>query len=103
MIALLEAQRAGLLSRAHLWRNVIAGLVVGVVAMPLAMAFAIASGAKPEQGLYTAIVAGVATALFGGTRLPGGDKFKWDAALLAGLTSDSPDTTLRFQLEYEIY
>ena len=42
-------------------------------------------------------------ALFGGKRLAGGDKFKWDAALLAGLTSDSPDTTLRFQLEYEIY
>jgi hypothetical protein len=33
-------------------------LIVGVVALPLAMAFAIASGVKPEQGLYTAIIAG---------------------------------------------
>jgi SulP family sulfate permease len=43
-------------------------LIVGIVALPLAMAFAIASGARPEQGLYTAIVAAVLTALFGGTR-----------------------------------
>jgi len=54
MIALLEARRAGLLNRSHWLRNIIAGVVVGVVALPLAMAFAIASGAKPGQGLYTA-------------------------------------------------
>ena len=69
MIALLEAKAAGLLSRAHLGNNLLAGLVVGIVALPLAMAFAIASGARPEQGLYTAIVAGLITALFGGTRV----------------------------------
>src|SRR5690606_380113 len=46
-----------------------AGIIVGVVALPLAMAFAIASGVKPEQGLYTAIIAGAAVALFGGTRI----------------------------------
>jgi SulP family sulfate permease len=69
MIAILEAKRAGLLSRDHWLNNVIAGVIVGVVALPLAMAFAIASGAKPEQGLYTAIVAGGLTSLFGGSRL----------------------------------
>lgn len=69
MIALLEAHRAGLLQRKHWLQNAIAGLVVGIVALPLAMAFAIASGAKPEQGLYTAIVAGLAVSLFGGSRL----------------------------------
>jgi SulP family sulfate permease len=69
MIAILESYRAGLLVRANLQRNVIAGIIVGVVALPLAMAFAIASGARPEQGLYTAIVAGLCTSLFGGTRL----------------------------------
>ena len=69
MIAILESYRAGLLARTHLWPNFVAGIVVGVVALPLAMAFAIASGARPEQGLYTAIVAGVCTSLFGGTRL----------------------------------
>ena len=40
-------------------------ILVGVVALPLAMAFAIASGARPEQGLYTAIVAAILTSLFG--------------------------------------
>jgi SulP family sulfate permease len=69
MIALLEAKAAGLWSRQHIANNVLAGLVVGIVALPLAMAFAIASGARPEQGLYTAIVASVSTSLFGGTRL----------------------------------
>jgi SulP family sulfate permease len=69
MIALLEAKAAGLWSRTHIANNVLAGLVVGIVALPLAMAFAIASGARPEQGLYTAIVASLLTSLFGGTRL----------------------------------
>jgi sulfate permease, SulP family len=69
LIALLEAHGAGLLNRAHWLRNIVAGVVVGVVALPLAMAFAIASGAKPEQGIYTAIVASVLVAAFGGSRL----------------------------------
>lgn len=69
MIALLEAGRAGLLGRRHWLNNVLAGLVVGVVALPLAMAFAIASGVKPEQGLYTAIVAGLAVSVLGGSRV----------------------------------
>lgn len=68
MIALLEAKRAGLLARKYWLKNCIAGLIVGVVALPLAMAFAIASGVKPEQGIYTAIIAGLAVSLFGGTR-----------------------------------
>jgi SulP family sulfate permease len=69
VIALLEARGAGLLGRGHWLRNIVAGVVVGVVALPLAMAFAIASGAKPEQGLYTAIVASLVVAVFGGSRL----------------------------------
>ena len=69
MIAVLKAGRDGLWIRTQLWNNVLAGIVVGVVALPLAMAFAIASGARPEQGLYTSIVAAVLTSLFGGTRV----------------------------------
>jgi len=69
VIAILEARRSGLLTPRHLLGNLLAGTIVGVVAIPLAMAFAIASGARPEQGLYTAIVAGLCTSLFGGTRL----------------------------------
>jgi SulP family sulfate permease len=69
MWALWEAKNAGLLQSKHWINNLIAGMIVGVVALPLAMAFAIASGAKPEQGLYTAIVAGVIVSIFGGSRL----------------------------------
>src|SRR6476620_591309 len=49
--------------------DLLGGLTVGVVALPLAIAFAIASGAKPEQGLYTAIFAGFVIAVLGGTRI----------------------------------
>ena len=69
MIALLEAARAGALRPAHWPRNVLAGLVVGVVALPLAMAFAIASGARPAQGIYTAIIASLIVSLAGGSRV----------------------------------
>ena len=49
--------------------DVSAGLTVGVVALPLAMAFAIASGVKPEQGLVTAIVAGFLISALGGSNV----------------------------------
>jgi SulP family sulfate permease len=69
VIALLEAARAGALRFKDWPRNVLAGLVVGVVALPLAMAFAIASGARPEQGIYTAIIASLVVSLGGGSRV----------------------------------
>jgi sulfate permease, SulP family len=69
VIALLQAKADGLWSRSQIRNNVLAGLVVGIVALPLAMAFAIASGARPEQGIYTAIVAALLTSIFGGTRV----------------------------------
>ncbi|MBQ4024608.1 MAG: sodium-independent anion transporter, partial [Treponema sp.] len=46
----------------------IAGIIVGIVALPLSIAFAIASGCSPETGLYTAIIAGFCIAAFGGTK-----------------------------------
>src|SRR5438045_1246335 len=55
--------------REQLTRDVIAGVIVGVVALPLAIAFAIASGLPPERGLYTAIVAGFLISLLGGSRV----------------------------------
>ncbi len=54
---------------ATLLRDGIAGLTVGVVALPLAMAFAIASGLPPERGLFTAIIAGFLISLLGGSRV----------------------------------
>lgn len=46
-----------------------AGVIVGIVALPLAMAFAIASGVKPEAGIFTAIVAGFIISAFGGSKV----------------------------------
>ena len=50
-------------------KDVLAGLTVGIVALPLAMAFAIASGLKPEAGIFTAIIAGGLISLLGGSRV----------------------------------
>ena len=49
--------------------DVTAGIIVGVVALPLAIAFAIASGVTPDHGLYTAIIAGFLISLLGGSRV----------------------------------
>ncbi|HEY8118786.1 MAG TPA: SulP family inorganic anion transporter [Methylophilaceae bacterium] len=87
MIAILKAKQAGLLAKGHWLNNILAGLIVGVVALPLAMAFAIASGAKPEQGLYTAIVAGVLTSLFGGSQLQIAGPTGAFIVILSGITA----------------
>ena len=57
------------ISREQLLRDLMAGVVVGVVALPLALAFAIASGVPPERGLYTAIIAGFLISALGGSRV----------------------------------
>ncbi|WP_339677125.1 C4-dicarboxylic acid transporter DauA [uncultured Zhongshania sp.] len=55
-------------SRGDLGKDVIAGITVGIIAIPLAMALAIASGVAPQYGLYTALIAGAIIALTGGSR-----------------------------------
>ena len=50
-------------------KDILAGITVGVVALPLAMAFAIASGLKPEAGIFTAIIAGGLISILGGSRV----------------------------------
>lgn len=50
-------------------KDLVAGLTVGIIALPLAMAFAIASNVGPERGLYTAIIAGFLISLLGGSRI----------------------------------
>lgn len=69
MRTIIESYRLGLFQKKYWLPNIISGVIVGVVALPLAMAFAIASGAKPEQGLYTAIIAGFIVSVMGGSRL----------------------------------
>jgi SulP family sulfate permease len=56
-------------NRQQLLSDVVAGTIVGIVAIPLAIAFAIASGVTPQQGLYTAIVAGFIISALGGSRV----------------------------------
>ena len=48
-------------------KDLLSGIIVGVIAIPLGMAFAIASGVKPEYGIYTTIIAGILAAIFGGS------------------------------------
>lgn len=69
MFAIQKAYLQVGLSKSQWAQNLIAGLVVGVVALPLAMAFAIASGVTPQAGIYTAIIAGICVSLFGGSQV----------------------------------
>lgn len=56
-------------SKKQFLSDLTAGVIVGIVAIPLAIAFAIASGVKPEQGLFTAVIAGFIVSAFGGSRV----------------------------------
>ena len=57
------------ISKEQILKDVIAGSIVGIVALPLAIAFAVASGVSPEKGIITAIVAGFIISIFGGSRV----------------------------------
>lgn len=52
----------------HFQKDLLSGIIVGVVAIPLAMSFAIASGVKPEYGIYTTCIAGILVSIFGGSK-----------------------------------
>lgn len=65
---LLSVLRQGYTKR-QLTRDLFAGIIVGIVALPLAIAFAVASGVSPEKGLITAIIAGVIISALGGSRV----------------------------------
>lgn len=65
--ALIETFRQGY-SFKNLGSDLLAGITVGIIALPLAMALAIASGVAPQYGLYTAIIAGIVIAISGGSR-----------------------------------
>lgn len=72
-------------TRAAFAHDVIAGITVGVVALPLAMAFGIASGVTPQAGLYTAIVGGLIVALLGGSRIQIGGPTGAFVVIVAGI------------------
>ena len=56
-------------TKAQLMKDIISGIIVAIIALPLSIALAIASGVGPEQGLYTAIIAGFFISFFGGSRV----------------------------------
>jgi len=73
-------------SREKALADLFAGVTVGVVALPLAMAFAIASGLPPERGLFTAIVAGFLISLFGGSKVQIGGPTGAFVVLISSIT-----------------
>ena len=64
----LHVFQKGYYNKQKLTSDLIAGIIVGIIALPLAIAFGIASGVSPQQGLITAIIAGFAVSVFGGSR-----------------------------------
>ena len=71
--------------RATFTKDVMAGIIVGIVALPLAIAFGIASGVTPEQGIITAIVAGFVISLLGGSRVQIGGPTGAFIVIIAGI------------------
>jgi len=69
MFSALKAALKNESSLASVQANILAGITVGVIALPLSMALAIASGVPPQHGLYTAIIAGIVIALSGGSKV----------------------------------
>src|SRR5213075_463196 len=67
--------------------DLIAGVTVGLVALPLAMAFAISSGLSPQAGIYTAVVAGAIISAFGGSRVQIGGPTGAFVVIVAGIVS----------------
>ena len=81
---LLLTLRGGYTAR-DLGSDLIAGVTVGLVALPLAMAFAIASGVKPQAGIYTAVVAGFLISALGGSRVQIGGPTGAFVVIVAGI------------------
>jgi SulP family sulfate permease len=69
----------------NFWSDLLAGVTVGLVALPLAMAFGIASGVTPQAGLYTAVVAGFVISAFGGSRTQIGGPTGAFVVIVAGI------------------
>ena len=74
-------------NRGQAFADLIAGVTVGLVALPLALAFAISSGLTPQAGIYTAIVGGGLISLLGGSRLQIGGPTGAFVVIVAGIVS----------------
>lgn len=74
-------------SKEQFVKDVIAGIIVAIIALPLSIALALASGVGPEQGIYTAIVAGFVIALLGGSRVQISGPTAAFATIVAGIVA----------------
>jgi len=74
-------------SKAQLVKDIVAGIIVAIIALPLSIALAIASGVGPEQGLYTAIVAGFVISFLGGSRVQIAGPTAAFATIVAGIVA----------------
>ena len=74
-------------SAAQFGKDVIAGIIVAIIALPLSIALALASGVEPEQGIYTAIVAGFLISFFGGSRVQIAGPTAAFATIVAGIVA----------------
>ena len=72
-----------------LMSDIVAGIIVAIIALPLSIALALASGVGPEQGIYTAIVAGFVIALFGGSHVQISGPTAAFATIVAGIVAES--------------
>lgn len=75
-------------SKEQAMRDVISGIIVAIIALPLSIALAIASGVGPEQGLYTAIIAGFFISFFGGSRVQIGGPTAAFVVIIYGIVTD---------------
>ena len=74
-------------SRAQFIKDVVAGVIVAIIALPLSIALALASGVGPEQGLYTAIIAGFIVSFLGGSRVQIAGPTAAFATIVAGIVA----------------
>ena len=74
-------------SKEQFVKDLIAGVIVAIIALPLSIALALASGVNPEQGLYTAIVAGFLIAALGGSRVQISGPTAAFATIVAGIVA----------------
>ena len=75
-------------SKTQLIKDIIAGIIVAIIALPLSIALAIASGVGPEQGLYTAIIAGFFISFFGGSRVQIGGPTAAFVVIIYGIVAE---------------
>ena len=75
-------------NRQQLIKDIISGIIVAIIALPLSIALAIASGVTPECGLYTAIIAGFFISFFGGSRVQIGGPTAAFVVIIYGIVTD---------------